>query len=86
MVLEEQLAIAKVMVCISVEPAIANTMIFSVTEKICHCGDGLTSWKNLIETDLLLQEPEILILTYIGNAIRELLGISVNKVLVKLGY
>ena len=85
MVLEEQLANAKVMVCIGVEPAIANAMAFSVTEEISHCGDGLTPWKNLIETDPLLHEPEILTPTNIGNVIGKLSGILVNKVLVKLG-
>jgi hypothetical protein len=85
-VLEDQLAIAEVMIGIGVEPSIANTMAFSVTEDITHCGDVLTPWKNLIETDPFVSEPATLTPTDIGKAIGGMSGISINKVLIKLGY
>lgn len=85
-VLEDQMAIAKVMVGIGVEPAIANAMAFSVTEEITHCGDTLTPWKNLIQTDPLMQEPGTLTPTDIGKALGGMSAIEVNQTLVKLGY
>ena len=85
-VLEDQIAIAKIMIGEGVEPGIAKAMAFSVTEEICHCGDVLTPWKNLIETDPLFQEPATLTPTDIGIALGGLSAISVNKVLIKLGY
>ena len=71
---------------IGVEPAIANAMAFSVTEEITHCGDTLTPWKNLIQTDPLMQEPGTLTPTDIGKALGGLSAIDVKQTLVKLGF
>ena len=85
-VLEDQMAISRIMIGEGVEPGIAKAMAFSVTEDICHCGDALTPWKNLIETDPLIQEPATLNPTDIGIALGGISPIEVNKILVKFGY
>ncbi|HWQ63312.1 MAG TPA: hypothetical protein VN429_02765 [Methanospirillum sp.] len=85
-VLEDQIAISRIMIGEGVEPGIAKAMAFSVTEEITHCGDVLTPWKNLIETDPLLQEPATLTPTDIGIALGGKSPIEINKTLVRLGY
>jgi len=85
-VLEDQLAIARLMINEGVEPAIARSMAFHVTEEITHCGDALTPWKPLIQADPFLAEPAILTPTDIGRELGGMTARTVNQILVKLGY
>lgn len=85
-VLEDQMAIARIMIGEGVEPAIAKAVAISVTEDITHCGDTLTPWRNLIQADPLMAEPALLTATDIGKSIGGMSAVTVNKVLQKLGY
>lgn len=85
-VLEDQLAIAKIMIGEGVEPAVARSMAFHVTEEITHCGDALTPWRPLIQADPFLSEPAILTPTDIGKELGGMTGRTVNQILLKLGY
>lgn len=85
-VLEDQLAIARIMIGEGVEPAVARSMAFHVTEEITHCGDALTPWRPLIQADPFMAEPAILTPTDIGKELGGMTGRTVNQILVKLGY
>lgn len=85
-VLEDQLAVARIMIGEGVEPAIARSMAFHVTEEITRCGDALTPWRPLIQADPFLAEPAILTPTDIGKELGGMTGRTVNQILVKLGY
>ena len=86
MVLEDQMAIARVMIGEGVESGIARAMAFSVTEEITHCGDTLTPWKNLVHTDPFLEESAVLNPTDIGIDLGGMTARTVNQLLVRFGY
>lgn len=85
-VLKDQLAIADMMIARNVEPAIANSIAFSNTEEITHCGDALTAWRPLIQADPFLAEPAVLNPTDIGIELGGMSARTVNQILVHLGY
>ena len=85
-VLKDQLAIADLMIARNVEPAIAHNIAFSNTEEITHCGDVLTPWRPLIQADPFLSEPALLTPRDIGMELGGMSAISINKILVKLGF
>lgn len=85
-VLEDQLAIADLMIARNIEPAIAKRIAFTTTEEITKCGNAITPWKNLIYTDPSVQEPATLTPTDIGMELGGLSPRSINKILVKLDY
>jgi hypothetical protein len=61
-------------------------MAFHVTEEITHCGDALTPWRPLIQADPFLSEPALLTPRDIGMELGGMSAISINKILVKLGF
>ena len=85
-VLEDQLAIADLMIARNIEPAIAKRIAFTTTEEITKCGNAITPWKSLIDTDPTIQEPATLNPTDIGKELGGLSPNSINKILVKLDY
>jgi hypothetical protein len=85
-ILGEQMGIAKVMIGIGVEPSIAHTIAFSVTESICNCGDTLTPWKNLVRTDPSMIEPALLTPTDIGKSLGGMSARTVNSLLERFGF
>jgi hypothetical protein len=85
-VLEDQMAIARIMIGEGVEPGIAKAMAFAVTENLTGCGDTLTPWRNLIRADPTMVEPALLNPTDIGNDIGGLSPNTVNKLLVRFGF
>ncbi|PWR74847.1 hypothetical protein ACKUB1_13660 [Methanospirillum stamsii] len=85
-VLEDQMAIANIMIKEGVEPAVAKSMAISVTEEITHCGNALTPWRPLIAADPFLSEPALLTPTDIGKDLGGMSARTVNQILVKLGF
>ncbi len=85
-ILEDQMAIARIMIGEGVEPGIAKAMAFAVTENLTGCGDTLTPWRNLIRADPTMVEPALLNPTDIGNDIGGLSPNTVNKLLVRFGF